>query len=274
MRLNGRKRPSLGYSVSVSDSAFEYGGVPAARLAVWEEILRDVGFARELAPAHRKPGHDDHQRLAAQALEQLWTHLALLPRHVNEKDPFVAAYLKSIRRTVEREAPPPPRRRWMDAALDLSHVMNALEALLLGLIGPQGQSPHPPYSAELPAQPYFEAWLSLRSGSPDLLPGPEARRSVSWRTPRALVPPIEALQILGRQARAVTFDDCRALIDRWNRGSSRQRFLAPADDAERGRFGQYQKRFEEAYAQLSGDLRRIAERGDVYMGWTAWYGHE
>jgi hypothetical protein len=248
----------------VSDSAFEYGGVSPEKLAMWEDILKDVGFARGDGPAHGRPGHDDFQRRAAQALELLWTHLALLPRLVDETHPHVAAYLKSVTRTVEREAPPPPRKRWMDAALDLSHVMNTLEALLLGLIGPEGQSPHPPRSAELPTQPYFEAWLSLRAGSPDLLPGPSARRVVSWRTPRAVVDPARAKEILARGPREIPFDECRSLLAPG----------PPPDAAERARYDGWQRRFDEVYRQLSTDLQRTAERGDFYLGWTAWYGTE
>jgi hypothetical protein len=264
----------VGYSEDVSDSAFEYGAVSAERFAMWEDILKDVGFARGYGPAHGKPGFEDYQLKATQALEQLWTHLALLPRLVDESHPHVAAYLKSVRRTVEREAPPPPRKRWMDAGLDLSHVMNTLEALLLGLIGPQGQSPHPPCSAEIPTQPYFEAWLALRAGSPDLLPGPAARRVVSWRTERAVVGPKDAKEIVDRKPRAVTIDECRALIDDWNRRSTTQRYLGPSDASERVRYEEWQDRFEEVYAQLTADLKRFSERGELYIGWTAWYGHE
>jgi len=264
----------VGYPPPVGDSVFEYGGVSTERLATWEDILKDVAFARGDGPGRGKPGHEEHQRHATQALEQLWTHLALLPRLVDETHPHVAAYLTSIRKTVEREAPPPPRRRWMDAALDLSHVMNTLEALLLGLVGPQGQSPHAPCSAEIPTQPYFLAWLALRAGSADLLPGPSARRIVSWRTERAVVAPQAAMEIVGRKPRSVTLDECRALIDHWNRKSPPAVSLGPADDAERARYDDWQRRFEEVYAQLTADLSGTAGRGDRYIGWTAWYGDE
>lgn len=263
----------MGYPPAVSDSAFEYAGVSVERLSTWEDILKDVAFA-QYGPARGQPGHDEYQRHAAQALEQLWTHLALLPRLLDEKQPHVAAYLTSIRRTVEREAPPPPRKRWMDAGLDLSHVMNTLEALLLGLIGPKGQSPFPPCSAELPTQPYFPAWLALRSGSADLLPSPSATRIISWRTARAAVGPDAAREILAREPRTVPVNECRALIDRWNQSSQTQTYLGAADDAERGRYDEWQRRFEEVYQQLTADLRRFADRGEVYLGWTAWYGYE
>jgi len=251
----------------VSDSAFEYGGVSPAKLAMWEDLLHDVGFARDPGPSRGRPGHEEAQRLAAQALEQLWTHLALLPRLLDGSHPHVAAYLNSVTRTVEREAPPPPRKRWIDAGLDLSHVMNSLEALLLGLIGPDGQSPHPPRAAELPTPPCFEAWLSLRTGSADLLPGPAARRVVSWRRPRAIVDALQAKEILGRGPRAVSFDDCRALHEKWHPA-------APISPDDRGRYDEWQRRFEEVAAQLTADLRVYAERGDCYVGWMAWYGHE
>jgi hypothetical protein len=162
----------------------------------------------------------------------------------------------------------------MDAGLDLSHVMNTLEALLLGLIGPQGQSPHPPCSAGIPTQPYFPAWLALRAGSADLLPGPAARRIVSWRTERAVVDPQAALEIVGRKPRSVTLDECRALLDHWNRKSPTAVSFGSADDAERGRYDEWQRRFEEVHAQLTADLSRFAGAGDLYLGWTAWYGDE
>src|SRR3954466_2776260 len=185
-RRGARGRP-VGYPPPVGDSVFEYGGVSADRLAAWEDVLKDVAFPRGDDPGRGKPGHEEYQRRATQALEQLWTHLALLPRLVDETHPHVAAYLTSIRKTVEREAPPPPRRRWMDAGLDLSHVMNTQEALLLGLIGPKGQSPHAPCSAEPPPPPSSPAWLALGAGSAELLPGPAARRTVSWRRERAVI---------------------------------------------------------------------------------------
>jgi hypothetical protein len=227
----------------VSDSAFEYGGVSAEHLATWEDILKDVGFARDAGPARGQPGHEDHQRRATQAMELLWTHLALLPRLLDETHPHVGAYLQSIRRVIGREEPPPPRKRWMDPALDLSHVMSTLEALLLGLIGPQGQSPFPPCSAEIPTHPPFDAWLAIRAGSADLLPGPAARRVVSWRTPRAVVSP----------------EDARKILD---------------GAADRGRDAGEQRRFEEVYAQLTADLKRFADRGDFYIGWTTRYAPE
>ena len=58
----------MGYSQDVSDSAFEYAGVPAERFAMWEDILQDVGFARGYGPAHGKPGFEDYQLKATQAL--------------------------------------------------------------------------------------------------------------------------------------------------------------------------------------------------------------
>lgn len=264
----------MGYPPPVGDSVFEYVGVSADRLATWEDVLKDVAFARGDDPGRGKPGHEEYQRRATQALEQLWTHLALLPRLVDETHPHVAAYVTSIRKTVEREAPPPPRRRWMDAGLDLSHVLNTLEALLLGLIGPQGQSPFPPGRAEIPTQPYFPAWLALRAGSADLLPGPAARRIVSWRRDRAVVDPRAALEIVDRKPRSVTLDECRALIDHWNRKSPTAVYLGAADDAERGRYDGWQRRFEEVYGQLCADLKDYAGRGEFTLGWTAWYGDE
>jgi len=255
----------------VSDSFIEYSGVPADRFALWEEILKDVGFARDHGPGPGRPGYDEHERQAGQAIEQLWTHLALLPRHVEVGNPFVAAYLKSIDNTVElvrRKHGPKAPSLW----LSLSHVMNALEALLLGLLGREGQSPAAPHSLAIPTQPYTEAWLALATGTADLLPGPAAGRVVAWRTNRAVVLPPLANEIARGKPREAGFDDCLALIERWNRTSTFSRKVGIGDD-ERGRFDGWQARFREILAQMKLDLRRFSERGEIYLGWSAWYGY-
>jgi len=270
-RLNRRK--GARYAPVVSDSTFEYGGVPAGRFAMWEDILKDVGFARGYGPAHGQPGYDEHQREAARAIELLWPPLALLPKHLDTTHPHVAAYLQSLDRTVEMARGEGPRPA-TSQSLALSQIMTTLEALLLGLIGPQGQSPLAPRTEELPTQPYFEAWLATASGSADLVPGPAARRTIAWRTTRACVLPDQAKEIAAAATREITLDWCRALIDHWNRKSTTHKFLGPADDAERTRFAEWQPRFHEVLARLKADLRGYAERGEVYLGWTGWYGHE
>jgi len=257
----------------VSDSFLEYSGVPADRFALWEDILKDVGFARGNGPGRGRPGYEEHERESGQAIELLWTHLALLPRHVDVGNPFVAAYLKSIDRTVEL-ARGENGPKASSLSLSLSHVMSTLEALLLGLIGRDGQSPVAPHSLEIPTQPYTEAWLALAAGTPDLLPGPAVKRVVAWRTNRAVVLPSQAIEIAGGKPREAGLDDCRALIERWSRTSLITRRVGPTDDDERRRFDEWQKRFREVLAQMKLDLRRFAERGEIYLGWSAWYGYE
>lgn len=264
---------SPGYPHPVSDSFIEYSGVPAERFALWEDILKDVGFARGYGPGHGRPGDEEHQRQAGQAIDALWTHLALLPKHVDRDNPHVAAYLKSLDKTVDLargESGP----RAASLSMSLSHLMNTLETLLLGLIGPQGQSPAAPHSLEIPNQPYTEAWLAIASGSADLLPGAAASRIVAWRTNRAVVTPAKAAEIAAARPREAGFDECRNLIDHWNRSSPIKRMTGAGDDAERAAFDQWQKRFREVLAQMKLDLRRFSERGEVYVGWTAWYGYE
>src|SRR5438105_4353991 len=146
-----------GYTGTVSDSFIEYTGVPADRFALWEDILKDVGFARGYGPGHGRPGYEEHERQAAQAIEQLWTHLA------------------------------------------------------------------------------------LPTGSADLLPGPAVKRTVAWRTNRAVVLPAQAKEIATARPREAGFDECRALIEHWNRKSTITRQVEAADDDARTRFDGYQK---------------------------------
>lgn len=257
----------------MSDRFIEYAGVPADRFALWEDILKDVGFARGHGPGHGRPGDEEHQRQAAQAIELLWTHLALLPRHVDVGNPHVAAYLTSIDKTValaRGESGP----KAASQSLSLSHLMTTLEALLLGLIGPDGQSPAAPHSLEIPNQPYTEAWLALAAGSADLLPGPAAKRIVAWRTNRAVVLPAQAKEIASGKPREAGLDECLALIDHWNRKATVLRAVGPGDDPARTQFEAWQKRFREVLAQMKLDLHRFAGRGEVYVGWVAWYGYE
>jgi hypothetical protein len=257
----------------VADSFIEYSGVPADRFALWEDVLKDVGFARGHGPGRGRPGYEEHERQAGQAIEQLWTHLALLPRHVDLGNPFVASYLKSIDKTVEL-ARGEHGPKASSLSLSLSHVMNTLEALLLGLIGREGQSPAAPHSLEIPTQPYTEAWLAIAAGTADLLPGPAVKRVVAWRINRAVVLPPRANEIAGGKPRKAGLDECRALVEHWNRASAFSRTVGPADLDERRRFDQWQKRFHEVLAQMKLDLRRFADRGEVYLGWSAWYGYE
>ena len=257
----------------MSDSVIEYTAVPADRFALWEDILKDVGFARDYGPGHGRPGYDEHERRAGQAIEQLWAHLALLPRHLDLNNKFVAAYLKSIDKTVDL-AGGENGPKASSLSLSLSHIMSILEALLLGLIGPEGQSPAAPHSLDIPTQPYTEAWLAIAAGSADLLPGPAVQRVIAWRTNRAVVLPAQAKEIATARPREAGLDECRALIEQWNKTSTITRQVEAADDDARTRFDGYQKRFREVLAQMKLDLRRFAERGDIYLGWSAWYGYE
>ncbi|MBV8881421.1 MAG: hypothetical protein JO332_15755 [Planctomycetaceae bacterium] len=253
----------------MSDRFIEYAGVPADRFALWEDILKDVGFARGYGPGHGRPGDEEHQRQAAQAIDLLWTHLAILPRHLDLNNRFVAAYLKSIEKTVDL-ARGEGAEKASSQSLSLSHLMSSLEALLLGLIGPEGQSPAAPHHLEIPNQPYTEAWLALASGSADLLPGPAAKRIVAWRTNRAVVLPAQAKEIAAGKPREAGLDECRALLEHWNRKSPVPR---AADDAPVP-FEDWQQRFRAVLAQMKLDLHRFAERGEIYVGWVAWYGYE
>jgi hypothetical protein len=257
----------------VSDSFIEYSGVPADRFALWEDILKDVGFARGYGPGRGRAGYQEHERQSGQAIELLWTHLALLPRHVDVRNPFVAAYLQSIERTIEL-ARGENGPRASSLSLSLSHVMNTLEALLLGLVGPDGQSPVAPHRLEIPTQPYTEAWLAIAGGTPDLLPGPAVKRVVAWRTNRAVVLPLQANEIAGGKPREAGLDECRAMVERWGRPSMVPRRVERADPDERTPFDNWQKRFREVLAQMKLDLRRFAERGEIYLGWSACYGYE
>jgi hypothetical protein len=254
----------------VGDSFFEYTGVPPARLKVWEEILQEVGHARGYGPGHGKPGDEEHQRISSQAIEQLWTHIALLPKQLDTTDPFVIAYLNSLENTVAvaREA------GTARASLALSQVMGTLEVLLLGLIGPEGQSPVAPYAHEIPTQPYFEGWLACVAKTADLLPGPAAARTLSWRFARAVVLPPQAKELAERKAKDVTLDEIRALVEHWHRKSPSRPFIGAADDEERGRYFDWQHGFREVFRKLQSDLRRFASQGRIYLGWTAWYGYE
>lgn len=254
----------------MSDSFFEYTGVTPARLQVWEEILQEVGHARGYGPGHGKPGDEEHQRISSQAIDQLWTHLALLPKHLDTTDPFTNVYLKSLDDTVEVARAAGTAR----ASLALSHVMSTLEALLLGLIGPEGQSPVAPYAHEIPTQPYFDGWLACVAKTADLLPGPAATRTLSWRFARAVVPPAQAKQIAERKVRDVPLDEVRALVEQWHRKSDNKPFLGKVDDEERERYADWQHGFREVYSKLQSDLRRFAAQGRIYLGWTAWYGYE
>jgi hypothetical protein len=152
--------------------------------------------------------------------------------------------------------------------------MSTLEALLLGLIGPDGQSPAAPYAHEIPTQSYFEGWLACVARSADLLPGPAAARTVSWRFPRAVVLPPQAKEIAERKAKDVPLEEVRALIEHWHRKSTSKPSLAAVDDEERARYEDWQRRFREVFAKLQTDLRRFATQGRIYLGWTAWYGYE
>ena len=228
--------------------SFEYAGVAPDRLGAWQDVLRD-----------------------ARSLDQLWPYLESVPRLVDAAHPHVAAYLLSLRRFVE---PPRGRKHPPDPGLELIHAIDTFEVLLLGLIGPEGQSPHAPCSAELPNQPYFEAWLARAMDHPNLLPGPGATQGVGRRQPRAWLRPAQVRALAGTRPRPVDFDACRAQIREWNAASDVERFLGPPDDAERARYAGWQARFQEVADRLRADLAAFASRGEAYVGWMTWIGDE
>lgn len=258
----------------MSDSFLEYAGVPPGRFDLWQNVLRDVGFARGYGPAHGLPGYSEYQRQAAQAIDLLWPHLELLPRHVDPRDPHIAAQLESIRRAIESSRNPTKERRVGDVSLDLSWVMDSLEVLLLGLIGSEGQSPVAPRRAEIPLQSFLPAWLVLATGCPNLLPGPAATQTVSWRTPRAYLLPSQMRDLLELPPREVSPEECRTLIESWNAHAEIKLWVGTLDRAQRDHYAACQARFREVWEQLRSDLKGHAQRGEIYVGWTAWYGYE
>jgi hypothetical protein len=186
----------------VSNSFFEYAGVPRPRFELWRDILRDVGFARDYGPAHGQPGWEEHQKQSRQAIEQLWPHLEVLARLVPDD-------LSHIHRSIADARASQHKRKLGNVALDLSHAMDSIETLILGK----------PRSEPIKNDGVWEAWLERH------LPG----REIKWRVARRYVLPGEAAA-----------------------------FPAGPPLAE----------------ILRADLRAFAARGDVYVGWTAWYGYE
>lgn len=225
--------------------SFEYAGVTPERLATWQDVLRD-----------------------ARSIDQLWPYLESVPRLLDARHPHAAAYLDSLRRLIE----PPRARKTQDPALTLAHAVDTFEVLLLGLIGPEGQSPHAPRSAELPNQPYFETWLALAFGHAGLLPGPDAAPIASVRRPpRACLRPAQVKALAARYPRgAVDVEVLRARLTASNAG----RFLVSLDAAERARYERWETRFREVAERLHADLGAFAARGEAYLGWMTWTGDE
>jgi hypothetical protein len=220
---------------------FDYAGVAPERFAAWQDVLRD-----------------------ARSADALWPYLESVPRLVDAAHPHVQAYLASARSFVE---PPPRARKSRDRDRDLVHAVDTFEVLLLGLIGPEGQSPHAPRSLELPNQPYFEAWMALAFDHPNLLPGPDAVQVVGRRQPRAWLGPAQVRALAEARPRGIVdVEACRA--------RTAGRFLVALDVAERARYERWEARFREVAEQLHADLKAFAARGAAYVGWMTWTGDE
>jgi len=142
-----------------SKSFLEYAGVPPERLYRWMDALRDVELARGHAPPEGRPGHDEHLAKCRQALPLLQPYVDDL-----EKGPLKDGCRDAIQDGLAKK----PRSG--SASLALSWCMSGLEAALLGLVGPQGQHPHPQRSIALPNRGDFEAWLVAVTDCPDLVP--------------------------------------------------------------------------------------------------------
>jgi hypothetical protein len=258
----------------VSDIVLEFTATSSDRFQAWQNVLQEVGFAGETGPAHGQPGYEEHQQQAAQALHLLQPHLDGLARRVDTLHPHVLAQMESIQRSLEDSKEPASSRRLGDVSLDLSHVMNSIEVLLLGLIGPEGQSPVAFGHIEIPTQPYFEAWLTAATGCKNLIPNIESTQTIAWRTDRAYLFPGQAQQAAAFEAREVPFEMCCDVLRRWNAGSTSQGWIGATDPAERHRYEDWQPCFTEGLVQLQAGLSEIADRGEIYLGWTTWYGYE
>lgn len=239
----------------MGDSFFEYGGVAPDRFALWEDVLQDV-----------KPEQD--VRRARQAIEQLWPHLEALKRLVDSSASHTAVYLESIERSIESARADQKHRRHGDASLDLIQAVESIERLLLGLIGPQGQSPTAPRSVEIPLTPLFEPWLFLATGCANLVPNPAATQTIGWRQSRAYLRPPQVKALAGADVRDVRLEDCHAQIRTWNKSSP------VGADLVRSFYAAENDRFREVLSGLQADLKAYASRGEGYIGWTAWYGDE
>ena len=256
----------------MGDTFLEYTAASPARFSLWQAVLADVAFAQDYGPAHGQPGYADHQRQASKAIEALKAHEAALVAHVDTADSRVAAQLEGLRRTFEEASIPASERQFGDVSLDLSFAVGYLEVLLLGLIGPEGQSPVPPYSARVPATSYLEAWLAAGAGTANLVPCPVSTQIVSWRTPRAFLRPAEMKDL--PSPREVGVQECYQLVTAWNETSSTKRFVTMPDAADEAAWLDSRRHYDAALEELTRDLKLFAERGDVYLGWTASYDYD
>jgi hypothetical protein len=244
----------------VGDSFFEYGGVAPERFGLWEDVLQDV-----------KPEQDP--RRARQAIEQLWPHLEALKRLVDASSSHTAVYLESIQRSIESARADQKNRRHGDVSLDLFQAVESIERLLLGLIGPAGQSPVAPRSVEIPLTPLFESWMFLATGCANLVPNPASKQTIQWQQTRAFLRPAQVKALAVAEVRDVAVDDCRAQIEAWNDTEAVKRGLASIED-DRRTYGAVNARFREVLSGFQADLKAYASRGEGYIGWTAWYGYE
>jgi hypothetical protein len=258
----------------VSDIVLEYTSATPRRFKLWQDVLRDVGFARDYGPAPGQPGYDEHQQRSARAVALLQPHLDALPKVVDAQHPHVLAMMESIVRSLESARQPAWLRELGDVSLDLSQVMDGIEVLLLDLIGPEGQSPVARGQVELPTQPYFTAWLVASTGCPNLVPSLDATQAIGWRTDRAYLYPAQAKAVSELEPRDVTFEACCDVLRTWNARSSTKVWIGSADPTERHRYDAWQAAFTEGLVQLQSGLAETVERGEIYLGWTTWYGYE
>lgn len=238
----------------MGDNAFEYVGVPARNLELWQDILRDVEFARGYGPNYGAPGYEAFQRVAASAVEQLWPHVdrAALPAPLHE----------AVLRSVEAAREPLRTRKLGAPSIDLSHALGTLEESLLGLRAARRE--------EIPLQPYFEAWLAAATSCSNLAPGPVAAQTLGWTVPRAFLRPEQVVELASGTLRTPSFDEVRALLGAWRT----RVWIGPAEGAEAERYAGWAARFGEVLKGLRTDLAGMAQRGEAYVGWVAWTGYE
>jgi hypothetical protein len=228
------------------------------------DAVRDVEFARGYGPTHAQPGYDKHIAKCRDALQLLQPYVDGL-----ESGPHADACRRAIKDGLAKG-----RRTHGDAALDLTWCMSGLEAALLGLIGPQGQTPYPQHQIGLPLQPYFEDWLVTVTECPDLIPHPHSTQLVGWHTyVRAWLSPAQIAKLPATEP-DLSYDGCRAAIERANRKRMAHLWIGAPSDIEHAAYNNYQKRFREVLAELRRDLAEFAARGLAYVGWTAYYGYE
>jgi len=127
---------------------------------------------------------------------------------------------------------------------------------------------------EIPTQPYFEAWLRAATSCTNLVPNLESTQTISWRTDRAYLLPVQAEKVSALEPKDVSFAACCDVLRRWNTRSTSKVWIGATDPAERHRYEDWQPCFFEGLVQLRAGLQDIADRDEIYLGWTTWYGYE